>query len=161
MQMDPAMIQEIVKTAILAALTAQAEATTKHASGSGTAATCKPVRLFKGKKFSGDDKSVPFRDFLVALDNEAAANRICNDGDFGIFLASVLEGTTASWLARWKEDNGGATVKEFVDAFKVCFKDLVGAERAIARFYKMRQGRKETVVDVNKEVSQLLLDMDP
>jgi hypothetical protein len=45
--------------------------------------------------------------------------------------------------------------------FKARFKDLVGAECAIACFYEMRQGRKETVVDVNKEVSRLLLDMDP
>jgi hypothetical protein len=161
MQMDPAMIQEIVKTAVLAALTAQAEAAAKHASESGTAATRKPVHLFNGKKFSGDDKLVPFRDLLVALDNKTAANRIHDDGDFRIFLVSALEGTAASWLAWWKKDNGGATVKEFVDAFKARFKDLVGAERAIARFYEMRQGRKETVVDVNKEVSRLLLDMDP
>jgi hypothetical protein len=161
MQMDPAMISNIIKAAVTAALATQAEALTNHASGSGTAATCKPVRLFKGRKFSGDDKSVPFWDFLVALKNKAAANRICDDGDFGIFLASVLEGTAANWLVWWRENNEDATIKDFVDVFKMCFKDLVGVERVIARFYKMRQGRKETVVDVNKEVSRLLLDMDP
>jgi hypothetical protein len=60
MQMDPATVQKIVKAAVTAALTAQAEAFTNHASGSGSAAMRKPVRLFRGKKFSGDDKSVPF-----------------------------------------------------------------------------------------------------
>jgi hypothetical protein len=161
MQMDTTAISEIVKATVTATLVAQAEAFANHASGLGIATTRKPVRLFKGKKFSGDDKSVPFRDFLVALENKAAANRICDDGDFGIFLASALKGTTVNWLARWRENNNDATVKDFVDAFKMRFKDLVGVERAIARFYEMRQGRKETVVDVNKEVSRLLLDMDP
>jgi hypothetical protein len=101
----------------------------------------------------GDNNSVPFQDFLITLKNEAAANHISNDGDFGIFLASALKGTAVNWLVQWREDNKDTTIKEFVDTFKACFKDLVGVEHAITHFYEMRQRRKETVVDVNKEVS--------